>query len=178
MICFSRSSSLRGSFLGDTSPGIKKQAGTISLLCSSASKQSHLWEAAQCCHWQPNLLMPNPKPQPPCGTALLRLASVPVWKSPPWGDQHRPLPIPHLHIRVLQEPHFYWGGHRSHFTGQPEHTYLKLTTIRPGTKHCSLQGRRASEGDWSETEQIQHTPETLPEATGPGNYIHTYNWLF
>jgi len=70
------------------------------------------------------------------------------------------------------------GGDRSHFTSRPEHTQLKLTTFKPGTKHGPHQARRTSVDDWPEGQNSQdttakcteYTQEAPPEVPGPGHY--------
>ena len=137
---------LRGSIHRNVSPATKELAGTISLPHPPhppAHTQSHLREGTQhpecltCLH---QVILPCTLVELPYS---IRLSSVPIQQVLLPKDQHEPLPTPHLQIRVLQSLSCGRSGTRSHFISRLEHTWLKLTKFRPGTKHCPQQARRA-----------------------------------
>lgn len=95
---------------------------------------SHLWEAGQHIHWLSKLLKLNP--------THCTLVEIPysflltsVRASPP-EDQHKTYPHYISLTRVLQNILSSGDGDKSHFKSRPKHPSLKLTTFRPGTKHC------------------------------------------
>lgn len=82
---------------------------------------------------------------------LVRLVYNPSMEGP---SPRRPVQTPGHTLspdnRLMQGLGSGGGGNRCHWISRPEHTYLKLTTVSPGTKHCPQQARRASTYDWSE----------------------------
>lgn len=65
---------------------------------------------------------------------------------------------------VLKGLHYGSNGDRTQFTSRPKHTQLKLTTFRPGSKHCAQQAKRtlAETGlkDKATRRQQQHMTHT------------------
>jgi len=108
----------------------------------SAQTQNQLREATQHRHWLHNMLTPRPTPLHSGRTALLRQIclgpsmTVPSSRRPAQTPAHTTFPDQ----RVLQGLSS-GVGVRSHFTSRPEHTYLKLTTFRLGTKQYPLHAR-------------------------------------
>ena len=107
--------------------------------------------SAQCQHWLPNLLTPDPTLPPSAGVAFLR--QVCLMTSTEGPSPRRPAQIPThttTNHRVLQSFNSSGNSIRSHLASRPEHTYLKLATLQPRSWHRPPQARRASAEDWPE----------------------------
>ena len=92
------------------------------------------------------LTCPSPSPLSSAVTAFLRQVCLRTSAAGPFPRRPGQTPIytmPTDH-RVLQN--FYSSGSsiRSHLISRPEHTWLKLTTLSPRSKHCPLQARITS----------------------------------
>ena len=115
----------------------------------------------------PKLLTPSPILLCSGGTALLSqgcLSPSVVGPSPRRPAQtlaHTTSPDQ----RFLQGFSSGGGGVRSHFVSRAEHTKLKLTTFRPGTKDCPQQARRAPADNWCEGQSSQNTAAECTQHT-------------
>ena len=113
----------------------------------------------------------------------VKFPSVPMQKTPCPEDQPKPLP-PHISQPASSAgPQFSWKCYQVSFHRQTRVHLVKLATLRPRTKHCPQQTRRASTDNWPDeysshnttAECTQHTPETLPEVPDPGHYMMSYS---
>ena len=152
----------------ELSPGMDEVACAISLPCP-------LHKAVQCQHGLSNLHTPGPTYLHFGGVALFSQACV----SPSMtGPSYRTNPCPHMSPdqRVVQGLSSDGSGSRSCFTRRSKHICWKLITLRPVSKHCPQQGRRASADNWPEGWRSQNTiaertTETRPEVPGSGHYV-------